>query len=91
MNLEASTAEILEGATNVEKTVTELREYLDTLNKTVNDLVPTSIEADWALNLKETLDKFYKNQVEAALQAMAASASNMKMSAEAAAQFSKDA
>ena len=89
MNLEAKVENILAGADDVEKCVNELRAYLDELNATVQELVPESLDTDWAINLKDTLDRFYKNQVEAALQAMAASASNMKITAEAASQYSK--
>jgi len=79
MRITINTDAALEDAKDIEEIVQSIETNLQTLDKTIDTLIPERVETTWSNKLKEEWTAYYKESIANGMEEMKASATNLKI------------
>lgn len=90
MNIEIKPGAALDDASQIESIVASIENTMAELNQAINRTIPAGIMTDWSEEVKHNWQHYYAGDVPAAMEAMKASAKNLKVAVDEAVAFSKE-
>ena len=89
MNLTIMPGAATEDAKQIEEIVRAIDESMATLDEVIKRHIPDGIETEWSTEFSESWSHYYDDSIHGAMDAMKASAENLKAAVDAALEYNK--
>ncbi len=89
MNLTIVPGAATEDVKQIEEIIRTIDESMKKLDATISKLIPSGVETDWSIELKERWERFYNESIKDGMAAMQLSASNLQRAVDAALEYNK--
>ena len=90
MNIEIKPGAALDDASQIESIVSTIEQTMAELNHVMDRTIPAGIETDWSEEVKQHWMHYYAGDIPTAMEAMKASAKNLKVAVDEAVAYSKE-
>lgn len=89
MNITINPGAATEDAEQIDRIINEIRKSLETLDAAIDRNIPNGIDTEWSHDVRKKWKDYYTEDVPAAIEAMKASASNLRLAVEKALAYSQ--
>lgn len=90
MNITINPGAATDDAVQIEKIVADIRTSMEELDAAIKKNIPDRIQTDWSDQVRNNWDTYYSADVPEAMDAMSASATNLKKAVDAALKYSNE-
>ena len=90
MNITINPGAATEDAAQIDEIINKISNSLETLNNAIKGNIPDGIDTKWSNEVRDKWVKYYTDEVPAAIEAMKASASNLRLAVEQALAYSQE-
>lgn len=89
MNITINTGAAVEDATQIDNIVKQIEQDMETLDAAIKRNIPSNVDTDWSDRLKSDWTNYYGSDIPETMQAMKASAENLRKAVQEALTYSQ--
>lgn len=90
MNITINPGAATQDASQIDSIVSEMQQDMQTLDQAIKNTIPDGIQTTWSEGVRDNWERYYNEEVPAAMEEMKLSATNLRLAVDQALAYSKE-